>query len=156
MVQVMPCLRKFLQVGIVLALADVVLLGFGRAIQDDGRFLCFPSSKTDNYCICFDMEDSTYTYVPRNELPAQSSFVVKEGFFDDTLPVDEHAVNMRMSLPQQKRTTGKDVMAIKSLLLNLLRQLSAYEGHVKRSHVLSKRPFDSISYGSYFGGFGRK
>ncbi|XP_033763090.1 uncharacterized protein LOC117344455 [Pecten maximus] len=156
MLQVIPCLSKFQQVWLVLVLADVFLLGFGRAIQDDGRFLCFPSPKTEKYCICFDMEDSTYAYVPTNEFPAQLAFMIQDGSFEDMIPADDHVMNEGMKFGQHKRTTGSNVQAVKSLLLSLIRQVSSYQGVTKRSHMLSKRPFDSISYGSYFGGFGKR
>ncbi|XP_021345193.1 uncharacterized protein LOC110445111 [Mizuhopecten yessoensis] len=156
MVTVIPFLSKLPQVWIILVLTDVVLLGFGRAIQDDGRFLCFPSPNSDKYCICFDIGDSSFTYVPRNEFPAQLAFKVQDGHFEDNLPADDHAINLRMDLSPHERTTGIDVKAVKSLLLDLMRQVSTYKKQSKRSHVLAKRPFDSISYGSYFGGFGKK
>ncbi|OWF54453.1 hypothetical protein KP79_PYT21624 [Mizuhopecten yessoensis] len=124
--------------------------------QDDGRFLCFPSPNSDKYCICFDIGDSSFTYVPRNEFPAQLAFKVQDGHFEDNLPADDHAINLRMDLSPHERTTGIDVKAVKSLLLDLMRQVSTYKKQSKRSHVLAKRPFDSISYGSYFGGFGKK
>ncbi|XP_069107327.1 uncharacterized protein [Argopecten irradians] len=150
-----PNISMLPQMWLVLVLADVVLLGFGRAIEDDGRFLCFPSPKTEQLCICFDMEESAYTYVATNDLPPQMIVAVQGGYIDDTSS-DEHTMDREMEHVHHEKITGSDVQELKSLLLNLIRQVSAYQGLSKRSHMMSKRPFDSISYGSYFGGFGKR
>lgn len=112
----------------------------------------------DKYSICFDVSDSTYLYLPSDELPVEPEVTVKNGYLGKILELNEPFTAFRMEVDQHNRDVPKVDDDIRSFLHKLIHQVAVvkHKRESKRAHGLSKRPFDSISYGGYFGGFGKK